>query len=154
MKENDFLRQAGSEMQDKGYRLTGPRMAILKFMIMGKGHYSIPEIYENIRLQHPCIGMATIYRTLDLFLELGIVRALILKNSQPCYEINWPDDHHHHLICKKCGKIVEFGSCNFKLIVGEIEKVTRFRVDDHTLEAYGLCPICSLGKDAYSTEKI
>ncbi|MBW6463510.1 MAG: Fur family transcriptional regulator [Bacillota bacterium] len=136
------------------YKLTGPRLAILDYLAHEKGHHDIMDIYEKIRLKNESIGMATIYRTIDLFLELGIVRVLTLKNSQPCFEINWPDDHHHHLVCTECGHIIEFGSCNFKLIVGEIEKVTCFRVEEHTLEAYGLCPKCAQSRDVYSTEKM
>ena len=89
-----------NELKKKGYRLTRPRQVILSYLIKGKGHHSITAIYGGIRRMHPGIGMATVYRTVDLLLELGILRVLILKNSQPCFEINWPGDHHHHLVCR------------------------------------------------------
>ena len=100
------------------------------------------EIYEGIMVECPGIGLATVYRTIDLFLETGVLRALTLRNNHLRYESNWSDDHHHHIVCTGCGQISEFGSCNFQLITREIEKVTRFRIHDHTLEAYGLCPMC------------
>lgn len=152
--EEKYLSTLTEKLTENGYKLTGPRLAILDYLVHEKGHHNIIDIYEKIRLKNEGIGMATIYRTIDLFLELGIVRVLTLKNSQPCFEINWPGDHHHHLVCTECGRIIEFGSCNFKLIVGEIEKVTRFSIEEHNLEAYGLCPRCTQGRDGYSTEKM
>ncbi len=141
-----------SILKKNGYKLTLPRLVIIECLLEEKEHLSIADIYDRISDENPGIGMATVYRTVDLLLELGLVRILILKNSQPLFELKWPNDHHHHLVCRKCGKVVEFGSCNFKLIAGEIEKVTNFTIEEHTLEAYGLCPKCS-GSD-HSTEKI
>lgn len=152
--EEKYLQSVKENLKKKGYKLTGPRLAILKYLLRKKGHHSIMDIYEKMRMKNDRIGIATIYRTVDLFLELGIVRVLTINNSKPCFEINWPGDHHHHLICKGCGRIIEFGSCNFIQIVGEIERVTRFRVKEHTLEAYGLCPKCAQKTEDYSTEKI
>jgi Fur family transcriptional regulator, ferric uptake regulator len=152
--EEKYLPTLTEKLTENGYKITGPRLAILDYLVHEKGHHNITDIYEKIRLKNENIGMATIYRTIDLFLELGIVRVLTLKNSQPCFEVNWPGDHHHHLVCTECGHIIEFGSCNFKLIVGEIEKVTRFRIEEHTLEAYGLCPKCAQGREGHSTENM
>ncbi len=139
-------------LRKNGYKLTLPRLVIIQCLLRNKDHLSIAGIYERICDENPGIGMTTVYRTVDLLLELGIVRILILKNSQPLFELNWPNDHHHHLVCRRCGKVVEFGSCNFKQIAGEIEKVTNFTIEEHTLEAYGLCPKCS--DVNHSTEKI
>ncbi len=139
-----FLEEAKEILKKNGYKLTGPRLAILKYLAAEKGHPDITEIYDGIKKENlnTSIGIATVYRTIDLFLELEIVRALTLNDNQLRYELNQPGDHHHHLICKACQQIVEFGNCSFQLIAGEIEKVTRFRIDEHNLEVYGLCPKC------------
>lgn len=144
--EGKIFEMVKEELKKNGYKLTGPRLAILEYMISNDNHPDMQEIYEGIRADNPGIGMATVYRTVDLFLELGILRALTLRNSRLRYELNRPDDHHHHLICTGCGKVTEFGSCNFRLISGEIEQVTRFKIFEHNLEAYGLCPQCSTNK--------
>ena len=147
MKDNSymkdkFVKETKELLKEKGYRLTGPRLAILRYLAEEKGHPDIPKIYAEIKAECPGIGIATIYRTIELYLHLGIVRVLTLNDNQLRYELNRPEDHHHHLICKACQQIVEIGSCSFQLIAGEIEKVTRFRIDEHNLEVYGLCPKC------------
>ncbi len=155
--EEMFLETAKERLRRKGHRLTGPRLAVLRFLIRENGHLDIHEIYCGTRAEHPGIGMATIYRTIDLFLEVGVISALSLKDSRVRYEVNWPENHHHHLICIGCGQIIEFGSCSFRLIAGEIEKVTRFKISEHELEAYGHCPQCAAERKSglkvdYSTE--
>ncbi len=152
--EDKFLKSAGEELRRKGYKLTGPRLAIISYLAGEKGHPDMQEILEGLRSEYPAIGMATVYRTVDLLLELGILRAVTLKNNHLRYEVNRSGDHHHHLVCRGCGQIIEFGSCNFQLMAREIEKVTRFRIEEHSLEAYGLCPHCLPGSEDHSTEKI
>ncbi len=151
--EEKFLQSVKKEMRLKGLKLTGPRLAILDYLVRIKGHPNVQEICEGLRMESPGIGMATVYRTVDLLMEIGVLRALILKKSHLRYEVNWPGDHHHHLVCNGCGKVIEFGSCNFSSIVREIEKVTRYKVEEHNLEAYGFCPQCSEENPAYSIEK-
>jgi len=140
-------------LRREGYKLTGPRLAIIDYMTREKGHPDVQAIYRGIRSEYPGIGMATVYRTVEILVKTGILKALVLKNNQVRYELNRPGDHHHHLVCKACGEIAEFGSCNFKSISGEIEEVSRFRIEEHTLEAYGHCPECLAGGD-YSTENM
>ncbi len=149
-----YIETAKEGLQRQGYKLTGPRLAIIRYLAGEKGHPDIRQIFTRIRSEHPGIGIATVYRTVDLLLELGFLRAITIKKNQLRYEVNWPGDHHHHLVCKGCGRVIEFGSCNFQLISKEIEKVTRFRIEEHILEAYGLCHDCLPGKQHYSTEKM
>lgn len=153
--EGKFIEAVKEKLQLRGYKRTRPRLAILGYMAREKGHPDMQEIYDNILMECPGIGLATVYRTVELYLEMGVLRALTLRNNQLRYELNRPDDHHHHMVCTGCGQVSEFGSCNFQLIAGEIEKATRFRIYDHSLEVYGLCPICSEDKIlSYSTEKM
>ena len=140
--EGNYFKEVKEILRRKGYKLTRPRLVIFSYLLRVNGHPDMQNIYEGIQAEYPGIGMATVYRTIDLFLELGIVRGLTLKDNHLRYEINQPGGHHHHLVCTKCDQIVEFGSCNFQLIAEEIEKVTRFKIREHTLEVYGLCPRC------------
>lgn len=148
--EDKFLLNVKEELRRKGNKLTGPRLAIIEYLVRVKGHPGVQEIFEGIRAETPGIGMATVYRTVDLYCELGILRALTLRNNHLRYELNRPDDHHHHLVCEKCGCIIEFGSCNFQLIASGIEKATRFKIKEHIIEAYGLCPRCTSDETNYS----
>lgn len=133
---------AQEELKRRGYKLTGPRVAIINYLAESQEHPDMRQIFAGIQSEHPGIGMATVYRTLDLLLELDILRAISLKKNQLRYELKRPGDHHHHLICTECNQIIEFGSCNFAHISREVEAVTRYNIEDHTLEAYGLCPHC------------
>jgi Fur family ferric uptake transcriptional regulator len=141
--EEYYMQEVKTLLKEKGYKLTRPRLAILELLAREKGHFSVAEIYGRICREKRGIGIATVYRTVELFLETGVLRVLNLKGSQPVFELNRPGDHHHHLICRNCRRITEFNSCNFKSIAGEIEEVTRFKIEEHALEAYGLCSACS-----------
>jgi Fur family transcriptional regulator, ferric uptake regulator len=154
MMNDKLLEAAKKKLQAGGYKLTAPRLAILGYLIREKGHPGMQEIHEGIKADCPGIGIATVYRTVDLLLEIGVLRAITLRNNRLRYEVNWPDDHHHHLVCTGCGRVMEFGSCNFSSIAREIEKVTRYKIEDHALEAYGLCPQCSSSEPGHSMEKM
>lgn len=151
---DSFLEKAKNVLREKGYKLTGPRMAILNYLVREEGHPNVQEIYDGIRSKYPGIGIATVYRTVELLLKAGLMRELVLINNQVRYELNRPGDHHHHLVCKGCGEIAEFGSCNFKSISEEIEGITRFKIEEHTLEVYGRCPDCLVEGRGYSTENM
>jgi len=136
------IRAAQEELKRKGYKLTGPRKAIINYLAESQEHPDMQQIFAGIRAEYPSIGMATLYRTLGLLLELDILRAITVKKNQLRYELKKPGDHHHHLVCTECSQILEFGSCSFKHISSEIETVTRYSIEYHNLEAYGLCPQC------------
>lgn len=138
----------------EGYKLTAPRLAIISYMAGVKGHPAMQDIYEGMQAEAPGIGMATVYRTIDLLQKLGVLRVLNLRKHPLRYELKRPGDHHHHLVCNACGQVMEFGSCNFQSIAEEIEKVTRFKIEEHALEAYGYCPQCKPGSLNYSAEKM
>lgn len=145
MASTAFVDKAIQTLRDNGYKLTGPRLAILDFMLENEKQCCMRDICTGLQKKFSGIGTATVYRNVNLFLRLGILRTFPAKNNQLCYLINRPGDRRHQMICIKCGALVEFSSCSFALIAEEIEKMTRFEICDHTLEVYGLCPGC-LGK--------
>ncbi|MGH3147320.1 MAG: Fur family transcriptional regulator [Rubrobacter sp.] len=93
---------------------------------------------EGIRSRCPGVGLVTVYRTLDLFSELGLVRRLDL-GDRPRYEL--AEDHHHHLICEDCGSVAEFEQCPLdpRLLAGLAEG---FEARSHSLEVFGRCSSC------------
>ena len=121
------------KMRAGGYKATPQRVAVLEAVAAGQ-HQS----FENIRARCPEVGMVTVYRTLDLFSGLGLVRRLDL-GSGPRYEL--AEDHHHHLICEGCGDITEFERCPLDLR-GLPDIGDDFEVRAHSLEVYGTCPDC------------
>ena len=99
-----------NSLKEEGYKLTYQREAILQAIIDNKDeHLSNEEIYNIVSKNYPEIGIATIYRTMQLFEKLNIVYKLNFDDGFSRYELNLGtgDHHHHHLICLKCGKVIE-----------------------------------------------
>ena len=121
------------KMQGGGYKVTPQRLAILR-ALDEEQHQSMEEILRRC----PEIGMATVYRTLDLLSELGIVRRMELGDG-PRYEL--AEDHHHHMICESCGVISEFEECPLDL--NRLLHVSLdFELRSHSVEVYGKCAVC------------
>ena len=116
-----------------GYKATPQRLAILE-AIAAEQHQSL----EGIKARCPGVGMVTVYRTLGLLSELGLVRRLDL-GAGPRYEL--AEDHHHHRICERCGEIAEFETCPLDLR-GLPGALGDFQVRAHSLEVYGTCSNC------------
>jgi Fur family transcriptional regulator, ferric uptake regulator len=127
------LEAAAGKIRGCGYKATPQRLAVLA-AIAAEQHQSL----ERIRARCPEVGMVTVYRTLDLFSELGLVRRLDLGGG-PRYEL--AEDHHHHLICEDCGSVTEFEQCPL-----DLQRLPRvggdFEVRAHSLEVYGTCSDC------------
>lgn len=121
------------KMRGLGYKATPQRVAVLE-ALAAERHQSL----EGIRGRCPRVGLVTVYRTLDLFSELGIVRRLDLGDGAR-YEL--AADHHHHLICESCGGIEEFDEC--PLDPERLPIRSGFQVRAHSLEVYGRCAGCS-----------
>ncbi len=120
-------------MRGGGYKATPQRTAVLRALI-AEQHQSL----EEIRARCPEVGLVTVYRTLGLLGELGIVRRLDLGDGAR-YEL--AEDHHHHMICESCGDISEFEECPLdpaRLSFGDYE----FEVRSHSIEVYGRCAAC------------
>jgi Fur family transcriptional regulator, ferric uptake regulator len=127
------LERAIGKIRSSGHKITPQRLAVLGAIAVEQ-HQSMDEI----RARCPEVGMVTVYRTLDLFSELGLVRRLDLGDGAR-YEL--ADDHHHHLICEECGTVSEFEQCPLDL--QRLPQIGRgFEVRAHSLEVYGTCPAC------------
>jgi Fur family transcriptional regulator, ferric uptake regulator len=122
---------AAGKIRGGGYKATPQRLAILT-AIAAEQHQSMEEIRDRC----PGVGLVTVYRTLDLLSELGLVRRLDLGDG-PRYEL--AEDHHHHLICESCGDVSEFEEC--PLDPGRLKGMD-FEVGSHSLEIYGRCVDC------------
>lgn len=143
-KQQLLLEQIQNELKKHDYKITGPRLVIIEYLIRKGDHPDMQDICDEVIRDNPGIGVATVYRTVDLLHRLRILNIIELHDGRQRYEVNVPHDHHHHLVCTECKRIVEFGNCNFKQLVDSIEASTRFKIHSHTTVAYGTCPQCSL----------
>lgn len=127
-------------LKDKGCSLTGQRQAILGILSGGK-LFTAQEIKKYLQKKKIKIDLATIYRTLELFVKLGLAEKTQFEEKIARYEIIPGHKHHHHLVCQKCGT-VEDVSVNEEKLIWQVESHSKFLVKKHTLEFFGLCLKC------------
>ena len=121
-------------------KTTGQREAIVDEFLRSHGHVSIDEVLTRVRKRHSRVGHATVYRTLKLLTESELAEPRHFDDGQTRYEVK--DQHHHdHLICMKCGLILEFEDEEIeKLQDLDAQRLGGFKIMRHKLELYGLCP--------------
>jgi Fur family ferric uptake transcriptional regulator len=129
-------------LSEAGCRITAPRRAVIQVLQESDVPLSPHDICKRASAIHPKLGLVTVYRALALFQELDLVRRVHRSNGCHVYVAALPG-HRHHVICRKCGRAVEFpGSENLDVLIAQVEQRTAYRVDDHLLQLSGLCPDC------------
>lgn len=132
-------------LRSNEYKLTHQRKVILDAMAKNNDkHLSCDEIFNIISKDNPEIGIATVYRTLLLFEKLDIVYKVNFDDGCSRYELDLGTENHqhHHLICLKCGKVIEVKLDLLETLEIEIEKELDFKIVDHNLKFYGYCSDC------------
>ena len=136
-------------LKKKGLKVTKQRLIVLE--TLGEHpdkHLTAEEIYELVKKSYPEIGLATIYRTVQVLLELQLIDRVNFDDGFERYELaNLSEDgaqkhHHHHLICKMCGRVFEFEEDMLESLELRIEQSTGFIVTDHEVKLYGYCNEC------------
>lgn len=139
-------------LKQKGLKVTTQRIAILEALDSRPGkHLTAEEIYDLVKQQYPEIGLATVYRTIQLLSELNLLDKLNLGDGYVRYEVGAfgkreSEHHHHHLICLKCGEISSFKDDLLETLEQRIYESEGFRVKDHEVKLYGYCKTC-LGEE-------
>ncbi|NLV76308.1 MAG: transcriptional repressor [Tissierellia bacterium] len=131
--------------KEEGYKLTTQRRAILDVIVENQDkHLSPEEIYDIVKKKYPEIGIATVYRTLQLLEKLNIIYRLNFDDGYNRYELNYDSEnhHHHHLICLKCGKVMEVKLDLLENLENEIENENGFKIVDHNVKFFGYCADC------------
>ncbi len=131
---------------DRGLKSTSQRDKILDVFVKAGRHLSAEELYDRVRKLHPGIGFATVYRTLKLLAEAGLAQERRFEDGFTRYEHASPDAHHDHLICTRCGAIIEFENERIEALQQDVARKHHFEVQNHKLELYGLCEACQ-GKE-------
>ncbi|PPK49614.1 Fur family ferric uptake transcriptional regulator [Clostridium algidicarnis DSM 15099] len=133
------------DLKGRGYKLTPQRRAIVDTIIDNEGsHLTVEEIYDEVKKICPEIGLATVYRTIVLLEELGIIYKLDLNDGCSRYELVHEDEthRHHHLICNNCGKVIEVQGDLLESLEEKIEKGYKFKIKDHSVKFFGICEEC------------
>ena len=140
---SELLEQFKTIIKENNLKFTSQREAILQTLYENQDHFTSEHIYMLVKEKNPNlnIGIATVYRTLALLEENGLVSSISLGMQGKKFEIaNKP--HHDHLICVKCGKIVEFENEQIEKLQYKIAKENNFELTDHLMQLYGICKEC------------
>jgi Fur family ferric uptake transcriptional regulator len=129
-------------LTDAGCRITAPRRAVVQVLQEVCAPLSPQEILEQGQKTHRKLGLVTVYRTLALLAEFDLVRRVHREDGCHGYVLASPG-HRHHVICQRCGGAVEFpGESDIHALIERVETGTGYRVNDHLLQLFGLCPDC------------
>ncbi len=128
-------------METKGLRSTAQRRLVTDLFFRASGHLSIEELLARVRAKDPRVGYATVYRTLKLLTECGLAYERNFDGVAR-YEVAYKDEHHDHLICIECARIVEFEDDRIERLQEEAAHAHGFTLERHKHELYGVCPEC------------
>lgn len=132
---------AASLLEGAGMRATRQRVTVLGELMRERDDVTAQELHERLRARGERLGLATVYRTLGLLAEEGVVDVLSHHPGELCYR--WcGEGHHHHLVCTSCHRVVEIEECELDPWLGRLAERHGFASVAHRLEVSGLCPAC------------
>ncbi len=129
----EFLRR-------RGFNVTAARRKIVRKIFSLHGHFGVTDLWEALRDER--ISIATVYRTLDLLEQAGVVRRVSLGESRARYELVLGRAEHGHLVCRSCGRVIEFDAGRMKELLEEIASQNDFELQEMVIQGYGLCRDC------------
>jgi Fur family ferric uptake transcriptional regulator len=134
-------RKITATLHRNGYKLTPQRQAVIDTIVTSQDMLTPASIYEKVSNEHPDIGLVTVYRTLELLSRLGLICELHAGSTCPTYTAS-NQEHHHHLICSACGKVVDFTGHDLEPLEDRLSRESGFMIQNHVLEFIGVCSTC------------
>ena len=125
-------------LEEKGHRSTSPRRSVANAIASQERHFTAEELRERL----PWVGRATIYRSLKLLVEAGILCRVLLEDGNLHYQLSHRG-HHHHLLCAECGTSEDLLGCDIEDLLRQVSAAHQFQLSGHWLEVYGRCRNCS-----------
>ena len=134
-------------LREKGLKVTSQRLMVLNILSAhGDEHLTVEEIYDLAKEESPEIGLATIYRTVQVLLELHVIEKVTFDDGFARYELNGEETgsghRHHHAICTQCGKVYSLETDLLDTLEKQVYESLGFEVTDHEVKLYGLCSAC------------
>ncbi|MCD6120061.1 transcriptional repressor [bacterium] len=146
MMKDQFLEKFRDYLRKHGLRMTSQRLAILEAATsLSPSHFDVTDILALIgrKKSSSYYGRATVYRTLEHLVEAGILRKLQLASGAAVFELAAGVEHHEHLICEKCGRVIEFECAEIERLQDEVCTRLGFKPKSHILRISGVCSECS-----------
>lgn len=129
-------------IQKSGLRRTAQRETILEVFLRTEEHLSSEDLYRIVREEDSDVGQTTVYRTLKLLTEAGLAREVRLGDGKTYYEHHFDHEHHDHMICTSCGRVIEFFSQEIEELQDEMAEKFGFKPTHHSLRILGICENC------------
>lgn len=146
-------------LRNRGLKMTAQRRLVLETVASHPGeHLTAEEIYGLVKNQYPDIGLATVYRAVQVLVDLQVIDKVSFDDGLARYELSYQADgrrhHHHHAICQNCGRVLSFEEDLLEALEQAVFAATGFRVTDHEVKLYGYCKTCSNETKKSETEEI
>jgi Fur family ferric uptake transcriptional regulator len=129
-------------LNSKDLKLTKEREAVLKEIFLHRGHLEAEELWHTLRKKKKRASRATVYRTLELLVDSGIVRKVDLGHGHSHYEHILGHAHHEHMVCLKCGKVIEFSDRKIERSLEKMCEKSEFEHTSHHFQVFGYCKDC------------
>jgi Fur family ferric uptake transcriptional regulator len=144
-----WIEHAEGELRSAGHRSSVPRSAVLELIGHQKCVLSATEIADELRASGREVGVATVYRTLELLESMRLVQRLDVGGTSARYEPALPggEHHHHHLVCDRCGRVTPFEDAGLERAIDDLGERLDYVVGDHDVILRGECPQCAAGDD-------
>jgi Fur family ferric uptake transcriptional regulator len=140
----DWAEHTRRTLERAGYRSGGARTAVVDLLADQDCCLTAQEIFDELRAHGRSVGIASVYRTLDLLAGMHLVQRLDMGPSGARYEPTAPDgEHHHHLVCSRCGKVTPFEDDALEAALDRVAERVGYRVEGHDVLLRGACPECA-----------
>jgi Fur family ferric uptake transcriptional regulator len=141
--EREIFRE---HIRKAGLRSTGQRDLILETFLKTEDHLTSEDLYLRVNKIDPSIGLTTVYRTLKLLTEAGLAREVRFGDNKTYYEHHYDHEHHDHMICTECGRVIEFFSAEIEDLQDQMASNFGFKPTHHSLRMWGVCSDCQRRK--------
>lgn len=135
------LESVVQRLEEQRYRITPARLAVVTAVLDRSGHFSVDDIVGRV----PRVGRATVFRTMKLLSEMGMLCRVLLEDGSLRYRVSRRQGHHHHLVCVSCASVQELDACIASDMLGDLARSTGYEIEGHWLEFFGRCAACRNG---------
>ena len=139
---NSYLDKFKNYLKENGLKFTPKRRAVLEGVFSLHKHFDVDELYEKLHYHHKRISRASIYRTLPLLVESDLIKDTLRCQGRSSYEHIFGHKHHDHMVCSKCGKVIEFTNDKIEKLQEDVCKKYNFQPVEHRLGIRGYCKDC------------
>lgn len=127
-------------LEMRGHRVTASRRRVLDAILAQPSHFTVDDVLRATRK----VGRATVFRTVKILTDLNLICRVLLEDGTLHYRLSTRGGHHHHLVCRDCGRVEDFTTCDVGTLVRELSRATDYEIEGHWLEVYGRCQACRL----------